>query len=57
MAEGGTALTYGYDARAEDSGIAGLMRQLDASGIGVKTVHTHQSSLEDIFVDLVHAQP
>ena len=33
------------------------MRQLDASGIGVKTVRTHQSSLEEIFVGLVHAQP
>ncbi len=32
------------------------MRQLDASGIAVKTVQTQQSSLEDIFVDLVHAR-
>ena len=32
-----------------------LMRQLDASGVGVKTLHTHQSSLEEIFVGLVHA--
>ena len=55
LAQDGTALTFSYDARAEDSGIAALMRQLDASGIGVKTVHTHQSSLEEIFVNLVHA--
>ncbi len=53
----GMALTYGYDARADDSGIAALMRQLDASGIGVRTVRTQQSSLEEIFVGLVHAPP
>ena len=56
-ADGEAALTYSYDARADDSGIADLMRQLDASGIGVKSLRTHQSSLEEIFVDLVHAQP
>lgn len=54
MTEDGAALLFSYDARTEDSGIAALMRQLDASGIGVKTVHTYQSSLEEIFVDLVH---
>ena len=56
-AQDGTALTYSYDARADDTGIADLMRQLDASGIAVRTVTTHQSSLEEIFVDLVHAEP
>jgi hypothetical protein len=33
------------------------MRQLDATGLTVKTLHTRQSSLEDIFVDLVKAEP
>ena len=56
-AEDGMALTYTYDARAEDSGMAALMRQLDALGIGVRTVRTQQSSLEDIFVSLVHDRP
>ena len=55
LAEDGGSLTFGYDARADDTGIAALMRQLDQSGIEVKDVHTHQSSLEDIFVDLVHS--
>ena len=55
-AEDGTALTYSYDARADDNGIAALMRALDAAGIGVRTVRTHQSSLEEIFVGLVHGQ-
>ncbi len=57
LAADGTALTYGYDARAEDSGIAPLMRRLDALGIAVRAVRTRQSSLEDIFVGLVHATP
>ena len=53
----GTALVYGYDTRVEDSGIAGLMRQLDGLGIEVRTLRTRRSSLEDIFVGLVHAEP
>ena len=55
LAADGKLLVFSYDTRAEDSGIAALMRQLDASGIAVKTVQTHQSSLEEIFVGLVHA--
>ncbi len=54
---GGTELAYSYDAHAEDNGIAALMRQLDGLGISVKDLRTHQSSLEEIFVGLVHAQP
>ncbi len=54
---GGTELVYSYDAHAEDNGIAALMRQLDALGVSVKDLRTHQSSLEEIFVGLVHAQP
>ena len=55
LVDDGAALIFSYDARGEDSGIAALMRQLDAAGIGVKTVQTHQSSLEEIFVSLVHS--
>ena len=54
LADDGTSLTFPYDPRAEDTGIAALMRDLDAAGVAVKTVHTHQSSLEEIFVGLVH---
>ena len=36
------------------TGISGLMRRLDELGIGYKDLSTHQSSLEDIFVSLVH---
>ncbi len=57
MAADGGELTYSYDAQAEDNGIAALMHKLDGLGLRVKTLQTHQSSLEDIFVSLVHAQP
>ena len=55
-ARGGTELVYNYDAQAEDTGIAALLRQIDKLGINVKGLHTRQSSLEDIFVGLVHGQ-
>jgi ABC-2 type transport system ATP-binding protein len=55
LAAEGTELVYQYDTQAEDNGIAALMRQLDALGLGVKGLQTHQSSLEEIFVSLLRA--
>ncbi len=52
----GTEITYTFDARHEGTGIAGLMRQLAASGLDFKDLQTKQSSLEDIFVSLVSAK-
>jgi ABC-2 type transport system ATP-binding protein len=49
----GTELVYSYDTQAEHSGIPELLRDLNAAGIELKDLHTTQSSLEDIFVDLV----
>jgi ABC-2 type transport system ATP-binding protein len=49
----GTELTYTYDARNEHSGIAPLLQQLDSAGIAFKDLQTMQSSLEDIFVNLL----
>jgi ABC-2 type transport system ATP-binding protein len=49
----GGELVYSFDAQHEGTGIAGLMRQLAASGIDFKDLQTKQSSLEDIFVSLV----
>ena len=57
LAKNGTELVYSYDTQAESSGITELMRQIDATGLTVKTLHTRQSSLEDIFVNLLHAEP
>jgi ABC-2 type transport system ATP-binding protein len=53
LSEGGTELTYTYDAKDEHSGIASLLQDLDTAGIAFKDLQTSQSSLEDIFVSLV----
>jgi ABC-2 type transport system ATP-binding protein len=53
----GTELAYEYDMQADASGIPALLRQLDLLGMDVKNLQTKQSSLEDIFVDLVHGKP
>jgi ABC-2 type transport system ATP-binding protein len=50
----GHVLCYEFDSHAERTGIASLMRQLTDLGIAYKDLSTHQSSLEDIFVELVH---
>jgi ABC-2 type transport system ATP-binding protein len=54
LADGGHVLRYEFDSTAERTGIASLMRRLTDLGIGYKDLSTHQSSLEDIFVELVH---
>jgi ABC-2 type transport system ATP-binding protein len=51
----GSELAYGYDVRADASGVPGLLKQLDLMGLTVKHMQTRQSSLQDIFVSLVHA--
>jgi len=53
LAPTGTELVYTYDTKSEHSGIAELLRDLSASGIAFRDLATTQSSLEDIFVDLV----
>mgnify|MGYP001046187624 FL=1 len=52
LAGGGSELVYTYDAPGERACIARLLKDLDAAGIRFKDLHTAQSSLEDIFVQL-----
>ena len=52
----GHVLCYEFDSHAERTGIASLMRRLSDLGIAYKDLSTHQSSLEDIFVELVHGE-
>ena len=52
----GHTLCYEFDSHAERTGIASLMRRLGDLGIAYKDLSTHQSSLEDIFVELVHGK-
>jgi ABC-2 type transport system ATP-binding protein len=53
LVAGGCEMIYTYDAQADRDGIASLLRDLAGSGIAFRDLHTSESSLEDIFVDLV----
>ncbi len=53
LAEGGTRLVYNYDARTDHAGIPALLADLNAAGVRFTDLQTKQSSLEEIFVDLV----
>ncbi len=50
----GATLVYTFDTQQEESGIAALLRSLAGHGIDFKDLHSSESSLEDIFVSLVH---
>jgi len=54
LAKGGHALVYTFDTQTEETGIAALLRRLAEQGIDFKDLHSSESSLEDIFVGLVH---
>ena len=49
----GTTLTYLYDPRQTEASVSSLLDDVGRTGIRLKDLHTRQSSLEDIFVDLV----
>ena len=51
----GMDLVYTFDSQRNTSGIARLLRQLTDLGIDFRDLNTSESSLEDIFVSLVHA--
>ena len=53
LANGGSDLIYTYDTQGERTSIATLLDDLDKAGIRFKDLQTTQSSLEDIFVNLV----
>ncbi len=49
-------MIYSYDTRAERTGITSLLNDIAAAGLVLKDVATRQSSLEEIFVDLVSSR-
>jgi ABC-2 type transport system ATP-binding protein len=49
----GGGLIYNYDSQGERTGITALLQDLSQAGIRFRDLETTQSSLEDIFVDLV----
>jgi ABC-2 type transport system ATP-binding protein len=54
LADDGYALVYSFDTQDEETGIAELLRTLGEHGIEFKDLRSSESSLEDIFVSLVH---
>jgi ABC-2 type transport system ATP-binding protein len=53
LANEGADLVFTFDAQAEHTGIAELLRELSKRGVDFKDLQTQQSSLEEIFVSLV----
>jgi len=53
LSEDRSELVYSYDTRGEHTGITALIGDLHDAGIRFNDLRTKQSSLEDIFVDLV----
>lgn len=50
----GYELIYSFDSQEEQAGVARLLRKLSEIGLEYRDLQTRESSLEDIFVDLVH---
>ncbi|MGZ4957813.1 MAG: ABC transporter ATP-binding protein [Methylomonas sp.] len=54
LSNDGNDLIYSFDAQKEETGIAELLRTLNEHGIEFKDLRSSESSLEEIFVSLVH---
>ena len=54
LKNGGSELEYTFNAAEERTGIPALLQRLGELGIAFTDLQTRQSSLEDIFIDLVH---
>jgi ABC-2 type transport system ATP-binding protein len=53
LSGGGRELIYTYDSHADRTGITTLLNRLRDAGLGFTDLRTEESSLEDIFVDLI----
>ena len=56
LSGGGSRLVYTYDPRNSNTGVSDLLQAIREAGLGVKDLQTTQSSLEEIFVNLVKAK-
>jgi ABC-2 type transport system ATP-binding protein len=56
LSSSGYELEYEFDINREHTGVPSLLRRLSDLGIGFRDLNTSQSSLEDIFVSLVHEE-
>jgi len=57
LSHDGEKLVYTFDTQGEGTGIEALLRRLAELGIAFKDLQSSESSLEDIFVNLVRARP
>jgi ABC-2 type transport system ATP-binding protein len=55
LSSDGATLTYTFDTQTRETGIAALLKRLSEQGVDFKDLHSSESSLEDIFVSLVHS--
>jgi len=53
LSDNGSELSYTYDTMSDSTGITALLQAIHKEGLALKDLHITQSSLEDIFVDLV----
>ncbi|KAF0675994.1 ABC transporter ATP-binding protein [Profundibacterium mesophilum] len=53
LGKDGGSLVYTYDTQGERTGITKLLSDISAAGLQLRDVQTRQSSLEDIFTDIV----
>ena len=53
LADGGTTLIYVYDTMHDSTGITRLLQSISGAGLKLNDIQTTQSSLEQIFIDLV----
>src|SRR5437764_389137 len=56
LTDEGRTLLFTFDAHRPETGIAALLRRLGELDIDFKDLHSSETSLEDIFVDLVRAR-
>ena len=56
LSEDGSELVYEYDTKSEHTGITAMLADLREAGVRFNDLQTKQSSLEEIFVDLVRTE-
>ena len=56
LSEDGTELVYTFNAQGEHTGIAALLRTLNAHDVHFRDIQSTESSLEEIFVSLVNEE-
>ena len=56
LSEDGSELIYTYETQGEPTGIAQMLRELAANGIDFRSLQSSESSLEEIFVDILRTE-